>query len=84
MPTLTKLRISLKTGSEPFSGTNARIYLALAGRNFRRIYRLPTNADNLEAGQLDIFVAECPDGPDLDDLHSVLLINGMDGRLLRK
>jgi hypothetical protein len=79
MATLTKLKLSLKTGSETFSGTNARLYLVFAGPNAGRIYRVPTQPDDLEAGKLDIYLAECPDGPELDDITSVLLVNGMDG-----
>jgi hypothetical protein len=79
MATLTKLKLSLKTGSEPFSGTNAHIYLVFAGPNAGRVYLVPTQSDDLEAGKLDIFLAECPDGPELDNIASVLLVNGMDG-----
>lgn len=79
MATITKLKLSIKTGSESFSGTDARIYLALGGRAARRLYLLPTRREHFESGGLNIFVAGCPEGPDLDDLVTVLLVNGMNG-----
>lgn len=79
MATVTKLKLTIRTGSEPFSGTDASIYLALGGCRTRQLYRLPTKPRNLETGQLDVFVADLPGGPDLADLGSILLINGMNG-----
>lgn len=79
MAKLRKLKLSLKTGSEPFSGTDAHLYLVMAGPNAERVYRVPTKPGDLEVGKLDIYPAECPDGPELEDIVSVLLVNGMDG-----
>lgn len=79
MATLTKLKLSLKTGSEPFSGTDARIYLVFCGRTAGRIYEVPTRAGDLEVGKLDIYEADVPSGPDLEDLTALLLLNGMNG-----
>ncbi len=77
MATLTKLKLSLKTGSEPFSGTDARIYLVFCGPAEGRIYEIPTRPGDLEVGKLDIYEAEIPDGPELETLTSLLLVNGM-------
>lgn len=79
MAPLTKLKLSLKTGHKSFSGTDARIYLVFAGPGAEHVYRLPTRPGDLEAGKLDIYTAECPDGPDLEAVQHVLLVNGMDG-----
>ena len=77
MATLTKLKLSFKTGSEPFSGTNARVYLVFCSRTQGRIYELPTQPGDLEVGKLDIYEAEGPEGPDWADLTCLLLLNGM-------
>ncbi len=79
MATLTKLKLSLKTGSEPFSGTNARIYLVFGGRTAGRVYEVPTRPGDLEVGKLDIYEAAVPSGPDLEDITALLLLNGMNG-----
>lgn len=79
MAQLTKLKLSIKTGSEPFSGTNARLYLIFCTRGSGRIYEVPTRAGDLETGKLDVYEAAIPDGPDLAELTAVLLLNGMNG-----
>lgn len=79
MATLTKLKFSVKTGLKSFSGTDAHIYLVFCGAGAERIYRLPTRPGDLETGKLDIYPAECPDGPELDAVTHVLLVNGMNG-----
>ncbi len=77
MARITKLRLSLKTGSQSFSGTDARVYLVLVGSHTERVYLVPTQPGDLETGKLDIYPVECPDGPDVDDVTHVLLVNGM-------
>lgn len=79
MANLTKLKLSVKTGLKSFSGTDAHIYLVFAGPGVEQVYRLPTRRGDLEVGKLDIYVAECPDGPELEAVTHVLLVNGMDG-----
>ncbi|MCZ7637328.1 MAG: hypothetical protein M5U12_15620 [Verrucomicrobia bacterium] len=73
------MKLSIKTGSEPFSGTNARLYLIFCTRGSGRIYEVPTRAGDLETGKLDVYEAAIPDGPDLAELTAVLLLNGMNG-----
>jgi hypothetical protein len=79
MATLTKLKFSVKTGLKALSGTDAQIYLVFCGAGAERIYRLPTRPGDLETGKLDIYPVECPDGPDLEAITHVLLVNGMNG-----
>lgn len=79
MSALRQLKLSIKTSSKTFSGTDAHVYLVFVGAGADRIYRVPTRPGDLEAGKLDIYHLDCPEGPDLDAVTALLLVNGMDG-----
>ena len=80
MATLTKLKLAVKTGFGAFAGTDARIYLILCAQSASGTYLLPTHAQDMETGRTDIYELSVPDGPDLDELQQVILVNGMNGR----
>jgi hypothetical protein len=77
MAKLTKLKLSVKTGSEAFSGTDAPIYLGLCRRGKGVFYLVPTRPEHLEAGDHDTFELGLADGPELGELTGVVLVNGM-------
>jgi hypothetical protein len=79
MAAIKKLKIAIKTGSEAFSGTNANIYLVLSTQAGGTVYQIPTRPHDMETGKLDVYEAVLPAGPDLDDLRSIVLVNGMNG-----
>ncbi len=79
MSALRQLKLSIKTSSKTFSGTDAHVYLVFVGTGDGRIYRVPTRPGDLEAGKLDIYHLECPEGPELETLTALLLVNGMNG-----
>ena len=80
MAILTKLKLAVKTGFGAFAGTDARIYLIFCTPAASRTYLLPTHGREMETGQTDIYELSVPDGPDLDALQQVILVNGMNGR----
>ncbi len=79
MPILKKLKVVVKTGSKLCSGTDAPIYLVLVLPGGGKIYRLPTRREDLEAGEMDIYDLALQDGPNLQDLLGLVLVNGMTG-----
>jgi hypothetical protein len=79
MARIIKLKLSIKTGFARFSGTDARIYLGLGLRNGGAFYRLPTRLGDMEAGKLDLYEAELPTGPELDEVTALMILNGMNG-----
>jgi len=80
MATLSKLKLAVKTGFGAFAGTDARIYLILCAQSVSRTYLLPTHSHEMETGKTDIYELSVPNGPDLDELQQVILVNGMNGR----
>ncbi len=80
MATLTKLKLAVKTGFGAFAGTDARIYLICCTPNRSRTFLVPTRLQDMETGQTDTYELSVPDGPDLDELQQLILVNGMNGR----
>jgi len=80
MATLTKLKLAVKTGFGAFAGTDARIYLIFCTPAGSRTYLIPTHLRDMETGRTDIYELSVPEGPDLDELQQVMLVNGMNGR----
>jgi len=80
MALLQKLKIAIKTSSEAFAGTDATIFIGLISASGGRVYRLPTRREDLEVGRLDVYTVLLPDGPDLEELAGVVLVNGMNGQ----
>lgn len=79
MPILKKLKVVVKTGSKLYSGTDAHIYLALVLPGGGLVYRLPTRREDLEVGEMDVYDLALLDGPNLQDLLGLVLVNGMTG-----
>lgn len=79
MPIIKKIKVAVKTSSEARSGTDASIYLGFVLPTGGRIYLLPTEKEHLESGQLDVYHCTLTDGPNLQDVVSTILVNGMTG-----
>lgn len=79
MDAITDLSLSIKTSSARYAGTDAAVYLTFCTPDGPHTYRLPTEREELEAGKLDIIRVGLEDGPDIEAVQTVLVVNGMNG-----
>jgi hypothetical protein len=79
MAVIKRLRVIVKTSSAMGAGTDASTYLMLCNAAGARSYRLPSRRADMEAGEKNIYDFNVADGPEVDDVKAMVLVNGMNG-----